>query len=73
MKEILVDNHDESRSRVGSETPMEDLTMDQYIVEEAVTGALKKGAGEKQTDSNESTVAPTPATNREADGRQKHY
>ena len=106
MKEILVDNHDESRSRVGSETPMEDLTMDQYTVEvcvlelhpdrdvvhslltdkkgevikkeyghcpttfgnsieidirdksksrfqEAVTGALKKGAGEKQTDSNE--------------------
>ena len=102
----MVDNHDESRSRVGSETPMEDLTMDQYTVEvcvlelhperdmvhslltvkkeeviekeyghcpttfdnsieidisdelksrfqEAVTGALKKGAGKKQTDSNE--------------------
>ena len=106
MKEIMVDNHDESRSRVGSETPMEDLTMDQYTVEVcvlelhperdmvhslltdqkgeiiekeygqcpttfdnsieidisdklksrfqgAVTGALKKGAGEKQTDNNE--------------------
>ena len=106
MKEILVDNHDELRSRVGSETPMEDLKMDQYTVEvcvlelhperdvmhslltdkkgegikkeyghcpttfdnsieidisdksksrfqKAVTGALKKGAGEKQTDSNE--------------------
>ena len=106
MKEILVDNHNESRSRVGSETPMEDLAMDQYTIEvcvlelhpdrdvvhslltdkkgevvekeyghcpttfgnsieidirdksksrfqEAVTGALKKGAGEKQTDSNE--------------------
>ena len=102
----MVDNHDESRSRVGSETQMEDLTMDQYTVEacvlelhpekdvvnslltvkkgeviekeyghcpttfdnsieidtsdksksrfqEAGTGALKKGAGEKQTDSNE--------------------
>ena len=106
MKEIMVDNHDKSRSRVGSETPMEDLTMDQYTVEVcvlelhperdvvhslltdqkgeviekeygqcpttfhnsieidisdklksrfqgAVTGTLKKGAGEKQTDSNE--------------------
>ena len=106
MKEILVDNHDELRSRVGSETPMEDLTMDQHTVEvcvlelhpdrhvvhplltdkkgeviekeyghrpntfdnsieinirdklksrfqEAVTGTLKKGSGEKQTDSNE--------------------
>ena len=106
MKEILVDNRNKSRSRVGSETPMEDLTMDQYTGEvcvlelhldrdmvnslltdkkgeviekeyghcpttfgnsieidirdkskspfqEAVTGALKKGAGEKQTDSNE--------------------
>ena len=105
MKEILVDNHDESRSRVESETPMEDLTMDQYTVEvcvlklhpdrdvvhslltdkkgeviekeyghcpttfgiskeidirdksksrfqEAVTGALKKGSSEQQTDSN---------------------
>ena len=102
-KEILVDTHDELRSRVGSETPMEDLTMDQYTVEvcvlevhpekevahslltvrkgevierdsghcpttidnsieidisdksksrfqEAVTGALKKGAGEKWMD-----------------------
>ena len=102
-KEILVNTHDESRSRVGSETPMEDLTMDQYTVEvcvlevhpekdvvhswltvkkgevikrdsghspttidnsieidisdksksrfrEAVTGALKRGAGEKRTD-----------------------
>ena len=101
-----MDNHDESRSRVGSETPMENLAMDQYTVEVcvlelhperdvvdslltvkkgeviekeyghcpttfdnsieidisdksksrfqgAVTGALKKGAGEKQTDSNE--------------------
>ena len=99
----MVDTHDESRSRVGSETPMEDLTMDQYTVEvcvlevhpekdvvhslltvkkgevikrdsghcpttldnsieidisdksksrfqEAVTGALKRGAGEKRTD-----------------------
>ena len=36
MKEIMVDNHDESRSRVGSETPMEDLTMDQYTVEVCV-------------------------------------
>ena len=35
-KEILVDNHDESRSRVGSENPMEDLTMDQYTVEVCV-------------------------------------
>ena len=102
-KEILVDTHDESRSRVRSETPMEDLTMDQYTIEvcvlevhpekdvvhflltvkkgevierdsghcpttidnsieidisdksksrfrEAVTGALKRGAGEKRTD-----------------------
>ena len=32
----MVDNHDESRSRVGSETPMEDLTMDQYTVEVCV-------------------------------------
>ena len=32
-KEILVDTSDESRSRVGSETPMEDLTMDQYTIE----------------------------------------
>ena len=36
MKEILVYNHDESRSRVESETPMEDLTMDQYTVEMCV-------------------------------------
>ena len=35
-KEILVDTHDESRSRVGSETPKEDLTMDQYTVEVCV-------------------------------------
>ena len=35
-KEILVDTHDESRSRLGSETPMEDLTMDQYTVEVCV-------------------------------------
>ena len=106
MKEILIDTHDKSRSQVGSETPMEDLTMDQYTVEacvlevhpekhevhslltvkkgeiikrdsghgpttldnsieidisnesksrfwEAVTGALKKGAGEKGMDSKE--------------------
>ena len=102
-KEFLVNTHDKSRSRVGSETPMEDLTMYQYTVEvgvlevhpekdvvhslltvkkgevlerdsghcpttidnsieihfsdksksrfrEAVTGALKSGAGEKRTD-----------------------
>ena len=36
MKEIMVDNYDESRSRVGSETPMEDRTMDQYTVEVCV-------------------------------------
>ena len=36
MKEILVDNHNESRSRVGSEAPMEDLTMGQYTVEVCV-------------------------------------
>ena len=105
-KEILVDTSDKSRSRVGSETPMEDLTMDQYTVEvcvlelhpekdmvhswlmvnkeevierdsrhcpttfdnskeidisdklksrfqEDVTGDLKRGAGEKWTDSKE--------------------
>ena len=127
MKEILVDNHDESRSRVESETPMEDLTMDQYTVEvcvlklhpdrdvvhslltdkkgevvkkeyghcpttfgnsieidikdksksrfqEAVTGALKKGGLVKNRWTvTKSTVASTPATNREVDGRQKHY
>ena len=36
MKEILVDNHDESRSRVESESPMEDLTIDQDTVEVCV-------------------------------------
>ena len=35
-KEILVDTSDELRSRVGSETPMEDLTMDQYTIEVCV-------------------------------------
>ena len=35
-KEILIDTSHESRSRVGSETPMEDLTMDQYTVEVCV-------------------------------------
>ena len=32
----MVDTHNESRSRVRSETPMEDLTMDQYTVEVCV-------------------------------------
>ena len=35
-EEVLVDTHDESRSRVGSETLMEDLTMDQYTGEVCV-------------------------------------
>ena len=36
MKEISVDNLDESRSRVGSEIPLEDLTVEQYTVEVCV-------------------------------------
>ena len=35
-KEILVNTSDESRSRVGSETPVEDLTIEQYTVEVCV-------------------------------------
>ena len=105
-KEILVDTSDELSSRVGSETPVEDLTIEQYTLEvcvlevhsekdvvhslltvnkeevierdsghcpttfdnsieinisdksksrfqEDMTGDLKKGAGEKRTDSKE--------------------
>ena len=41
--------------------------------QEAVTGALKKGAGETRWTVRKSAVALTPVTNREVDGRQKHY
>ena len=41
--------------------------------QEAVTGALKKGLVKNRRTVTKSAVASTPATNREFDGRQKHY
>ena len=122
----MVDTSDESRNRVGSETPLEDLTIEQYTVEvcvlelhsekdvvhslltvnkeevverdsghcpttfdnsieidisdksksrfqEDMTGDLKKGPVKNGRTVRKSAVASTPATNREVDGRQKHY